>query len=227
MQYHPNPSSISHANVIHREICVKNFSWTTVVLCKRESGCCCLSFPLFVNFSFSPVKLFVTEFSTPIITRVFKFCIHVERGQVYCGKENQDSVIKFCLLFLFFHLSHQCNTSGNLCRFLRNNCAQDFEIWYKRWVWLVVLCKRESACCGLSFSLFVHFSSSPSKFSATNFSASISLQILYTHWERPSILWDRKQNSDLFCLISHFFHLSLQCNTYGNLWQIFLRNYCT
>ena len=47
------------------------------------------------------------------------------------------------------------------------------------------MCKRESACCCLSFPLFVHLSFSPSKFSVTNFSSSLraSLQILYTHWE--------------------------------------------
>ena len=37
-----------------------------------------------------------------ITARVFKFGIHLERGQVYCGKENQDAVINFYLLFLFF-----------------------------------------------------------------------------------------------------------------------------
>ena len=46
-----------------------------------------------------------------------------------------------------------------------------------------------------------------------SFYESQSLQILYTHWEWPSILWDRKQNWDLFCLLFPFFHLSLQCYT--------------
>ena len=46
-----------------------------------------------------------------------------------------------------------------------------------------------------------------------SFCESQSLQILYKHWEWPSILWDRKQNLYLYCLLSPFFHLSLQCNT--------------
>ena len=50
-------------------------------------------------------KTLVTEFSAPITAIVFKFCIHLERGQVYCEKENQDSVISFCLLFPFFLFS--------------------------------------------------------------------------------------------------------------------------
>ena len=92
------------------------------MLCKRESACCCLSFPLFVHFSFSPIKHFVTEFSAPIIARVFKFCIHLERGQVYCGTENQDAEIYFYHLFPFFlfSISH-----SNVIR--RENCVKDFS----------------------------------------------------------------------------------------------------
>ena len=41
-------------------------------------------------------------------------------------------------------------------RFLRNYYTYYFEIWYKGWVWLVVLCKREPASSCLSFPLFVH-----------------------------------------------------------------------
>ena len=37
--------------------------------------------------------------------KVFKFCIHLESGQIYCGKENQDAEINFCLLFSFFFFS--------------------------------------------------------------------------------------------------------------------------
>ena len=76
-------------------------------MCERESACCCLSFPSFVHFSSSPIKLFVTEVSAPITARVFKFCIHLERGQIYCGKENQDAVINLCLFpFFLFFISH-------------------------------------------------------------------------------------------------------------------------
>ena len=51
------------------------------------------------------------------IARVFKFCLHLENGQVYCGKEKQMLRFVFPLYFhfsFFFHLS-----VGNLCqRFL-------------------------------------------------------------------------------------------------------------
>ena len=83
--------------------------------------CCCLSFPLFVHFSFSPIKYFITEFSAPIIARVFKFCILLERGQVYCGKDNQDAEVNFChlLSFFLFFISH-CNVIH------REICGKDF-----------------------------------------------------------------------------------------------------
>ena len=78
--------------------------------------------PFFVHFSFSPIKPFVTEFLAHITARVFKFCIHLERGQVYCGKENQDAVINFCLLFpfSFFSISH-----SNVVH--REICVKDFS----------------------------------------------------------------------------------------------------
>ena len=49
--------------------------------------------------------------------KVFKFCIHLESGQVYCGKENQDVEINFCLLFpyLLFSISHSSVIHREIC----------------------------------------------------------------------------------------------------------------
>ena len=87
--------SISHSNVIHREICVNDFSGTTVprilkfatnveydLLCKVESVCCCLSFPLFVHFSFSK-HIFCYKFLSVYENQSLQICIHIESGQVY------------------------------------------------------------------------------------------------------------------------------------------------
>ena len=54
--------------------------------------------------------------------KVFKFCIHLESGQVYCGKENQDAEVNFCLLFPFFlfSISH-----ANVIH--REICVKDFS----------------------------------------------------------------------------------------------------
>ena len=112
--FHFSFFSISHSHVIHRKICVKDFSRTTaprilkfgtivgydLLYCVKENQHAVAdhSFYLSVFLSFQ-INLFITEFSAPITARVFKFCIHLERGQVYCWKENQDAVINFCLLF--------------------------------------------------------------------------------------------------------------------------------
>ena len=39
-------------------------------------------------FSFSPMEISVTDFSAPIGTSVFKFCLHLQDGKVYCVKGN-------------------------------------------------------------------------------------------------------------------------------------------
>ena len=54
---------------------------------------------LFVHFSFSPSKFSVTNFLGPLRARVFKFCIHIESGQVYCGTENKTDIY---FAFFFF-----------------------------------------------------------------------------------------------------------------------------
>ena len=49
--------------------------------------------------------------------KVFKFCVHLESGQVYCGKGNQDAEINFCLLFpfLLFSISHSNVIHREIC----------------------------------------------------------------------------------------------------------------
>ena len=48
--------------------------------------------PLFIHFSFCPMKISVTDFSAPIRASVFKFCVHIQVGQVYCVNENKDAI---------------------------------------------------------------------------------------------------------------------------------------
>ena len=69
---------------------VKDFSATTWVrilkfdtkldsdeLCNKRTATYCLSVPLFVHFSFSPMEISVTDFSAPIGASVFKVCVHL------------------------------------------------------------------------------------------------------------------------------------------------------
>ena len=41
--------------------------------------------------------------------------MHLESGQVYCGKENQDADSYFCLLFPFVSISHSNVIQREIC----------------------------------------------------------------------------------------------------------------
>ena len=45
--------------------------------------------------------------------RVFKFCIHIESGQVYCGTENKTQI--YFALFLLFSISHSNVIQREIC----------------------------------------------------------------------------------------------------------------
>ena len=54
----------------------------------KKTATYCSSVPLFVHFSFSTMKISVTYFSAPIGASVFKCCVHLQVGKVYCVNEN-------------------------------------------------------------------------------------------------------------------------------------------
>ena len=104
---------------MYKRVYVKDFSGTTaprilkfgtivrydLLYCVKENQPPPLLSPLFIHFSFSPIKLSIIEFSIPMRARVFILCMHLEKGQVYCGKEIQDAVINVCLLVFLSHSS--------------------------------------------------------------------------------------------------------------------------
>ena len=45
--------------------------------------------------------------------RVFKFCIHIESAQVYCGTENKTQI--YFALFLIFSISHSSVIHREIC----------------------------------------------------------------------------------------------------------------
>ena len=57
-------------------------------MCNKRTATYGLSVPLFVHFSFSPMEISVTDFSAPIGASVFKFCVHLQEGKVYCVNGN-------------------------------------------------------------------------------------------------------------------------------------------
>ena len=73
-------------------------------------------------FIFLSNQISVTDFSASMRARVFKFLIHLESGQVYCGTENQDAEIYLDQLFTFFlfSISH-----SNVIH--REICVKDFS----------------------------------------------------------------------------------------------------
>ena len=60
---------------------------------------------LYLFISFSPMEISVTDFSAPIRASVFKFCVHLQEGKVYCVKGNCDANPHFAFFFQFFIFS--------------------------------------------------------------------------------------------------------------------------
>ena len=48
------------------------------------------------------MKISVPDFSAPIGARVFKFCVDLQVGKVYCVNENKDVNSHFAFFFQFF-----------------------------------------------------------------------------------------------------------------------------
>ena len=69
---------------------------------------------LFCHFSASPVKFSVTDFSAPMIDSLFKFCVLLDSGQVYCGTRNKITEIYFAFFFLF-SISHSNLIHREIC----------------------------------------------------------------------------------------------------------------
>ena len=47
------------------------------------------------------MKVSVTDFSAPIGASVFKFCVHLKVGKVYCVNENKGAKAHFVFFFNF------------------------------------------------------------------------------------------------------------------------------
>ena len=56
--------------------------------CVAKTATCCFSVPLFVHFSFYLMEISFTDFSAPIGACVSKFCVHLQKGNVYCVNGN-------------------------------------------------------------------------------------------------------------------------------------------
>ena len=61
-----------------------------------------LIIPFISPFFFFSNKFFNTDFSAPMRATVFKFCILLQRVEVYYVKENHDAEIYFAFFLPFF-----------------------------------------------------------------------------------------------------------------------------
>ena len=64
----------------------------------------------------------VTDLSAPIRASVFKFCVYLQIGKVYCVNENKEAHPYFICFFTFFLLSLLHNAYEHFfCQIFLNN----------------------------------------------------------------------------------------------------------
>ena len=129
-----------------------------------ESGCWCLSIPLFLHFSFSPIfkhQKFLSHFSQELLRPKLKLGTHMDNGWLYRVYQNQ-AALAYSSLYFFIFLSLQLSNIKRFGRLFLRNCEDyNVETWYTRGQWVDVSCVPESSCCFLFIPLFLHFSFSP------------------------------------------------------------------
>ena len=81
------------------------------------------------------MEISVTDFSAPFGASVFKFCVHLQVGKMYCVNENKDANPYFAFFFQFFIFSFCRSYIIHMdifsVRFLSNHLTYDSKIWYK------------------------------------------------------------------------------------------------
>ena len=143
--------------------------------CATKAATYCLSVPLCVHFSFSPMKISVTDFPAPIGARVFKFCVHLQESKVYCVNAHFAFFSNFQFSFCHSYKIHMAfflsTFSQQLCtwlRILKSGTKLDSDELY---------CVTKTPTYCISVPLFVHFSFSPMKISVADFSVPIGANV--------------------------------------------------
>ena len=142
--------------------------------------------------SFSPIKLFITDFWSPMRAKVF--CTHLLRIEAYRVREQQDVVIYFALYFFLFLFPSICDSNvrhSEICvnDFSGNTALRILKVFGKIVFYLLYYVKQNHHTPAyysfyLNFFLFFFFFCFLWK-SITNLLSFIraSLQILYTPWQ--------------------------------------------
>ena len=108
-------------------MCVKDFSGTTaprilkfgtnagydLLYYVKENQSAAAYHCLICQFLFLSQQIFCYKFLASMRARVFKFCINIESGQVYCGTENKTDI--YIAFFLLFSISHSSVIHREFC----------------------------------------------------------------------------------------------------------------
>ena len=68
------------ASILPRILTFGTQLYSDELYCVSKAATYCLSVPLFVHFSSSPMNISFSDFSAPIEASVFKLCVHLQVG---------------------------------------------------------------------------------------------------------------------------------------------------
>ena len=123
-------------------------------MCNKRTATYCLSVPLFVHFSFSPMeKFFVKDFSATTWVRILKFGTKLDSDELYCVTKEQPH-IAYQSLYLFIFLSLQWKFLSQILTSYWSHCFQSLCTPSGR---QSVLCKWKLRCLSSFCLLFLDF----------------------------------------------------------------------
>ena len=135
-----------------------------VLFSTKQTATHCSSVPLFLHFSFPPIKVSVANFSASIGVKAFTFCVHLQVDKVYCVNENLDANLHF-VFFFKFSIFPSVTPLQYIWTFVsvKYYLTKDSEIHTQLDSDEMYYVAKKATYC-LSVPLFVHFSFSTKKF---------------------------------------------------------------
>ena len=101
-------------------------------MCNKRTATYCLSVPLFVHFSFSPMeKFFVKDFSATSWVRILKFGTKLDSDELYCVTKEQPH-IAYQSLYLFIFLSLQWKFLSQISQLLLEPLFSNFVYTFRK-----------------------------------------------------------------------------------------------
>ena len=95
-------------------------------MCNKRTATYCLSVPLFVHFSFSPMEIFfVKDFSATTWVRILKFGTKLDSDELYCVTKEQPH-IAYQSFYLFIFLSLQWKFLSQISQLLLEPVFSNF-----------------------------------------------------------------------------------------------------